>query len=110
MTPALKAMVEAMAAEIVRQKSAKELIPMHSAEPSRILDPGAARDGELTSIYLMGRFDLEKVARAGLEAITPADRSITMALHNAAKLKSDLHEAYQDIWAAGVAAILKDQP
>lgn len=54
MTPALKAMVEAMAAEIVAQ------------ECRLVLQPDGVT---LDSGYDGAQFDLEKVARAGLEAI-----------------------------------------
>lgn len=57
MTPALKAMVEAMASEIERQTDAAWL----------------GDDGRTLSLSVEGgSFELEKVARAGLEAI-PAD-------------------------------------
>lgn len=72
MTPALKAMVEAMAAELQRQNQA-ELERMDGGDENGEGGPvvvGDLHDG--VSCYVDGDIDLEKVARAGLEAI-PAD-------------------------------------
>lgn len=80
MTPTLKAMVEAMVAELVRQSTAKELVPMHAADVSR-RDGADGRygTGDVSSIYLMGRFDLEKVARAGLAAIPAEELAVAIS-------------------------------
>lgn len=64
MTPALKAMVEAMAAELVRQARDDDGAQSFPAV-------GELRDGKMLSFD--GAFDLEKVARAGLEAIREPD-------------------------------------
>lgn len=67
MSEAMKSMIEAMAGELVRQSTAGELIPMHAAVISRRDGPdGGYATGGVSSIYLMGRFDLEKVARAAI--------------------------------------------
>ncbi|MFA5567984.1 MAG: hypothetical protein WC972_04975 [Trueperaceae bacterium] len=60
MTPALKAMVEAMAAELERQAD------KGGSEPHFARLPGLHE-----THYFSGNLDLEKVARAGLEAIKP---------------------------------------
>jgi hypothetical protein len=57
MTPALKAMVEAMAAELVRQ------------DGSDRGQANCANVDNLNEAMIDGWYDLEKVARAGLEAI-----------------------------------------
>lgn len=64
MTPALKAMVEAMAAEIVRQGNEEKSRGTAVWYPSDPTNPADVR-----SISLDGDIDLEKVARAGLEAV-----------------------------------------
>lgn len=61
MTPALKAMVEAMGAEFERQAS-------HGLTYAEF-DPSGRGEPTLTVGEDGGLFDLEKVARAGLEAI-----------------------------------------
>lgn len=65
MTPALKAMVEAMIAELNRQAEAGKPGPWIDAGPVHSSDTfeAVARD-----VGIDGRVDLEKVARAGLEA------------------------------------------
>lgn len=67
MTPALKAMVKAMAAEIVRQGNEEKSRGTAVWYPSDPTNPADVR-----SISLDGNIDLEKVARAGLEAIPNA--------------------------------------
>ena len=67
MTPALKAMVEAMAAELVRQGEAGDLADVG-------FDPASST---FTIVGVCGgEFDLEKVARAGLAAIREPDETI----------------------------------
>lgn len=97
MTPALKAMVEAMAAECLRQNP----------------NTGMVNDGELTST--MGEaiwVDLEAVARAGLEAIRKAgapyaaESAISPTPYEAERHRA----ACARDWAATIDAILKEQP
>ena len=57
MTPALKAMVEAMIAELKRQREAAGM------------DAPYVEDRGPDDVIIDGHIDLEKVARAGLEAI-----------------------------------------
>jgi hypothetical protein len=97
---------------MVRQRDARELIPMHSAVVGRRLmaQPGELpRDGDISSIYLMGRFDLEKVARAGLEAIKGRglDDGIPTAFYRAAPGDLPSPDAALE---AMIDAILKKQP
>ncbi len=61
MTPTLQKIVEAMAAEFLRQDREERLA----------LSEGVVVRG--VEISLVGDYDLEKVARAGLEAARPAD-------------------------------------
>lgn len=64
MTPALKAMVEAIAAEFERQEN-------EAAPQDRVVWSQLADDGKTMSFGVEGgRIDLEKVARAGLAAIS----------------------------------------
>lgn len=65
MTQALKAMVEAMAAELVRQARDDDGTQSFPAV-------GELQDGKLLGFD--GLIDLEKVARAGLETIIDGDR------------------------------------
>lgn len=65
MTPALKAMVEAMAAELERQAD------KGGSEPHFARLPGLHE-----THYFSGNLDLEKVARAGLEAIREPTRDL----------------------------------
>lgn len=72
MTPALKAMVEAMAAEIVRQGNEEKSRGTAVWYPSDPTNPADVR-----SISLDGNIDLEKVARAGLAAIREPGPDVT---------------------------------
>ena len=71
MTPALKAIVEAMIAELYRQAEAGKPGPWIDAGPLHSSDTfeAVARD-----VGIDGRVDLEKVARAGLEALREPDK------------------------------------
>lgn len=83
MTPALKAMVEAMGRELERQAS----------EGGREL--WVCEIGSGPEWAIEGRYDLEKVARAGLEAI----REPTLAQTNAgwAAIRADLEARGVDL-------------
>jgi hypothetical protein len=70
MTPALKAMVEAMAAELKRQASDDDGAQSFPAV-------GELQDGSLLGYD--GIIDLEKVARAGLEAIREPSEEVSDA-------------------------------
>lgn len=103
MTPALKAMVAAMAAEIKRQGEASDLdwLDVDSATGSVSL---GGVNGAL--------FHLEKVARAGLEAIRTLDSETHSDLHialEAARVKGSMFTA-QDGHVAILDAILKAAP
>lgn len=95
MTEALQKMVEAMAVEIDRQ----------------VVDLGGRPVGlTLPLVYSHQPIDLEKVARAGLEALDDLPDEIGLAL---TRLPGDYrpgsHSAH-DIWRAKLAEILKDAP
>lgn len=67
MTPALKAMVQAMGAEFERQAA-------HSAATYAEFDPFGRGEPRFTVGEDGGLFDLEKVARAGLAAVRAPDK------------------------------------
>jgi hypothetical protein len=91
MTAALKAMVEAMGAEFERQAA-------HSATTYAAFDPTG--DGRaLTVGEDGGLFDLEKVARAGLEAIDGADKQVDLTTCTP-----------EGVWGEVLDAILKEHP
>lgn len=111
MTPALKAMVEAMVAELNRQAE--------HGRPGPYVDDGVYEGGvdtepDVNSILIDGRVDLEKVARAGLEAIPASDGALLAAMRDSVPV--DGHEwEYLDAeapahWTSLIDAILKDQP
>jgi hypothetical protein len=95
MTPALKAMVEAIV--LAFQEQAGERYP----EATRtVQDPSL--------IFLNGDFDLEKVARAGLEAIRwpeDAEAQVDIILAGA-----DVPDSVQRFWPPMIDAILKAAP
>jgi len=104
MTPALKAMVDAMAAEIVRQTDDQ----IWRGDDPKFVHIGiyAAQYGNGEN---NGQIDLEKVARAGLEVIGAASELQALAMSRAFRewdgTGGELR-AYQEIWAAGVAHTL----
>lgn len=103
MTPALKAMVEAMAAEIVRQGNEEKSRGTAVWYPSDPTNPADVR-----SISLDGDIDLEKVARAGLEAIRwPEDTEAQVDIILAG---ADVPDSVQRFWPPMIDAILKDDP
>lgn len=67
MTEAMQLFVAAMGAELERQRHEGPIFEVDYVE----------RDGETSVWTLDGRFDLEKVARAGLEAI---EQNVTVGL------------------------------
>lgn len=98
MTPALKAMVEAMAAEFERQGE----VFAYAANGSQ--------PGKMT---LDGQFDLEKVARAGLEAVKPAPTEVLRAVFAPSGAPgADLaqQEAIARDWNTSIDAILGEKP
>lgn len=103
MTPALKAMVEAVHADLLRQVGRTS--------------PGATEHGYVGDLLdetsggttLDGSFDLERAMRAGLAAIEPTPE-MALAMHAAVKHQFDLNEAYARVWRAGRDAILKETP
>lgn len=96
MTPALKAMVEAMAAELETQAGDQR-------EGGWVREP----DGE-PGFYLQGIFDLEKVARAGLAAVRPLDRAL-FEEHADSYAQIYVHQI-EGAWEGLLDAILKEQP
>jgi hypothetical protein len=97
MTPALKAMVEAMGREFLRQTEESDEAPVCQFEAQAL---------RVTDVY-GGSFDLEKVARAGLEAI----KVLPDATLDAAKWKTDLFPAQIDqAMQAAVHSILEEKP
>lgn len=100
MTPALKAMVEAMAAELERQAD------KGGSEPHFARLPGLHE-----THYFSGNLDLEKVARAGLEAIRAPSMELGLAgagpvnEHMRGKVKADDFAA-KDAWSTMIDAIL----
>lgn len=92
MTPALKAMVEAMAAEVARQVEAGDVA-------MTLGDRDVPGDPQWIS---MEDIDLEKVARAGLEAIQAEPRD---------DLALDLFPGLsRKRWRGAIDAILKETP
>lgn len=97
MTPALKVMVEAMAAEFERQGEVFAYAV-------------GSQPGKMT---LDGEFDLEKVARAGLAAIKPATTEVIRAVFAPSGAPgADLaqHEAIARDWNTSIGAILGEKP
>ena len=97
MTPALKVMVEAMAAEFERQGEVFAYAV-------------GSQPGKMT---LDGEFDLEKVARAGLAAIKPATTEVIRAVFAPSGApRADLaqHEAIARDWNTSIGAILGEKP
>lgn len=95
MTAALKAMVEAMGAEFRRQFEDDE------TDIASEFEPGKYR--------LDGCFDLEKVARAGLEAIKVMTPEMVDAAFSADPLACDVEDAqvvYPPSFAAAINSIL----
>lgn len=88
MTVALKAMVEAMAAEIERQREGDHFV----------------RRADGVSVSLDGEVDLEKVARAGLEAIRRPDLRLRMS--TVERMSDSLNE----VWPMVIDEILKETP
>jgi hypothetical protein len=79
MTPALKAMVEAMKAEIAAQVA--EQVADYQARKWGASFAHFAPDSDTSpECQINGAIDLEKVARAGLEALKPADDAILNAM------------------------------
>lgn len=107
MTPALKAMVEAMATELQRQNRA-ELERLDGGDENGEGGPvvvGDLYDG--VSCYVDGDINLEKVAQAGLAAI----KVLPDATLDSAKWKTDLFPAQIDVAVqAAVDAILAGEP
>lgn len=68
MTPALKAMVEAMIAELKRQSEEGRPGPWVDADPAH---PSDTFEAIASDVGIDGRVDLEKIARAGLIAAEP---------------------------------------
>lgn len=100
MTPDLKKMVEAIKAELICQSE------WHRDRSKGGKDQwGEPIVGD--ALELEGHFDLEAVARAALGAIREPSEATTLAMHNAARLKDDLHEAYAGVWRGAVDQILK---
>lgn len=94
MTPGLKAMVEAMAAELERQAD------KGGSEPHFARLPGLHE-----THYFSGNLDLEKVARAGVEAIRDAPEMDLTGLALPEGYRAGSHSA-REIWMAKVDAIL----
>lgn len=110
MTSALKAIVEAMIAELYRQAEAGKPGPWIDAGPLHSSDTfeAVARD-----VGIDGRVDLEKVARAGLEAIKPAPTEVLRAVFAPSGAPgADLaqHEAIARDWSSSIDAILGEKP
>ena len=104
MSPALKAMVEAMAAELTRQSHEDD-------GAQRFPAVGDLKDSRLLGFD--GMIDLEQVARAGLKAIQTLDEStiaVGAPLTGAHHGPCDPAECAQDTFVAMIDAILKDQP
>ncbi len=110
MTDALKAIVEAMFAEVARQV---DLQKHRSATVSAVLFDKPEYQGvpnPNTSVaHISGDIDLEKVARAGLEAIRDHEAMDVTGLHLPPGYQPGSHSA-RDIWISKVDAILKDTP
>lgn len=107
LTPALKAMVEAMRAEIVRQSKEGYEEPWVAA-PSGV-------DGAFISVD--GNVDLEGVARAGLEAIRLPAAHVSEPAYDAFDWGPSGYDnapngsaAPETVFAYMIDAILKDQP
>lgn len=103
MTPALKAMVEAMGREFLRQTEESEEAPVCQFEAHAL---------RVTDVY-GGQFDLEKVARAGLEAVKPAPTEVLRAVFAPSGAPgADLaqHEAIARDWNTSIGAILGEKP
>jgi hypothetical protein len=96
MTDALKRMVEAMHAEFTRQNGGAGATENGFVE--RVIRPEA--DGGTT---LDGSFDLEKVARAGLEAVKAPDEDVSAA--GRAWIRSGF--SAEDVFGLMIAEILK---
>jgi hypothetical protein len=107
MTPALKAMVEAMAAEFERQEN-------EAAPQDRVVWSELADDGKTMSFGVEGGcIDLEKVARAGLEAVKPAPTEVLRAVFAPSGAPgADLaqQEAIARDWNTSIGAILGEKP
>lgn len=95
MTPALKAMVEAMKAELIRQH--REVAGADYADEG-------AREWLMT---LDGHFDFEAVARAGLEALRDLDGEAMVDLILAG---ADMNDSVGVWWPRLVGSILKETP
>ena len=91
MTPALKAMVEAMIAEIRRQN----VLDATASDP-----PTTA-----TVVFVNGVVNLEKVARAGLEATKEPGDAVRRAADETCPLRAD-----EPPFPYMIDAILKEQP
>lgn len=112
MTPALKAMVEAIAAEFERQEN-------EAAPQDRVVWSQLADDGKTMSFGVEGgRIDLEKVARAGLAAIHTPPVDVQEAGYvwdqdgdiSPADQRSDDATPAAVVWRAMIDAILGEKP
>lgn len=100
MTEALDAMVKAMIAELVRQDHADPTRGSAYPLPSPHLRAGNAE------MVIDGTFDLEKVARAGLETIREPTDLMGLGIGRLDGYRPGSHSPHA-IWVAMMAEVLK---